>query len=220
LVTKREIRENIQRDMREARSGQTSGSYFSDDDIDDAANDGYMEMSDAAEWFEEYLEFDLLKDRRYYDLFTLIGKVFLSIRPAFDEQVNRWLVPSTVRELDQRDPRWERVVGRPQRIFLRGLRWLGFWPRYGSDGTTVKQYYTRLPVPLCAETDEPGFPEAYHMGIVYFAETELYATDGETTLALESWKSYLAMEKELTAWVNKREDRPLGRVLGSATVPR
>jgi hypothetical protein len=219
-VDKADLRSHVQRDMREARSGQTSGSYFSDDDIDEAVNDGYMEMSDASEWFEEYLEFDLLKDRRYYDLFTLIGKFFLSIRPAFDEQVNRWLIPTPVRTLDNSDPRWERVVGRPQRFFLRGLRWLGFWPRYGSDGTTVKQYYTRLPVPLCEDSDEPQFPEAYHMGLVLYAETELYAADGETNLALEAWKQYLEYEKELVAWVNKREDRPLGRVLGSATVPR
>lgn len=219
-MTKADLRQHVQRQLREPRAGQTSGVYFSDADIDQAINDGYMELSDASEWYEEYLEFDLLANRPYYDLFRLIGTFFLSIRPAFDEQVNRWLRPSNVRQLDGNDRRWERVIARPQHQFLRGLRWLGLYPRTNADGTTVKQYYTRLPIPLCEDTDEPGFPEAFHIGCVDFALTDLYAEDGETVLALAAWADYLERESALIKWVDSREDRPLQRVFGAASGPR
>lgn len=223
-MTLLEMRTEVKRRIREASASVPeatgSGVYFSDRDVDDAINDGYMEMSDQTEWFEETLDLSLVTSRPYYDLFSIIGCFFLSIKPAFDRQTNRWLVPSTVRGLDNNDRRWERVVGEPQRIFLRGLRWLGIYPRIHSDGNLIKLYYTRLPEPLCADTDEPGFPETYHDGCVHFAIADLFAQDAETKFALDSWQDYLFFETGLQQWVDSREDRPLTRILGSATVPR
>lgn len=211
-----ELQQETHRLLREADCG---GIYFSTEDIREAINAGYMELSDSAEWLEESLEIELLKSRPYYDLFTLITCGFLSIKPALDENRHRWLLPSTVRGLDGNDRRWERVVGTPQRIFLRGLRWLGLYPRTNADGDRLKVYYTRLPEPLCADTDEPQFPEAYHMGCVYFALADLFAEDGETKLALDAWTDYLAMEAGLQRWVDGRMDRPITRVFGAVTRP-
>lgn len=221
-MTWQEIQDEIASSLREPRSGQMSGIYFSEQDIQEAGNDGYMELSDECEWFEEQVGIALLKDRPYYDLFAIIGPVFLSIKPAFDELVTRWLLPSRVRGLDEADRRWEQTVGRPQRLFLRGLRWMGLWPRYETDDATtrIKTYYTRLPVPLCAPTDEPGFPEPFHMGIVYFALADLFAEDGETTLALENWTLYLEVEQGLRQWIQHRVTRPMHRVMGAGTLPR
>lgn len=200
--------------FRRLREASCSGVYFSTYDIQDAINAGYMEASDATEWLEEYLEIDLLKARPYYDLFTLIGCNFLSIKPIFDEGSNRWLRPSNVRGLDNCDRRWERVVGTPQRFVLRGLRWLGLFPRTNADSGVEKLYYTRLPEPLCADDDEPGFPEAYHTLCVDFALADLWAQDAESKLALGAWGDYLEGEGKLQLWVNGREARPLTRVLG------
>jgi hypothetical protein len=189
--------------------------FWSNQDIGDAVNLGYAEMSDACEWKEAYLEVDLLNDRPYYDLFRLIGDSFLGIRPIFDEQTNRWLIPSSARQLDTNDRRWERVTGEPQRCFLRGLRWLGLYPRIQSDVGLVKVYYTALPDPLVNDDDEPGFPEAFHGGIVDFALTDLFAQDGETAFALACWKDYLEQEARLSAWVNGRAADPLVTGLAS-----
>lgn len=212
-MTFAEIQAEIRRRVRESTD---SGIFFSTEDIKEAANAGYMELSDATEWCEDAREIDLLKDRPYYDLFTLIGAFFLSIKPAFDEETSRWLVPSTVRALDGNDRRWERVVGRPVRLFMRGLRWLGLYPRVNADGTTIKVYFTRLPEMLCDDDDEPGFPEAFHDGIVEFALADLFAQDGETGHAVAAWKEYLTVEARLQQWVDGRLQRPLTRVLGGA----
>lgn len=213
-MTFAELQTDVFRRLREAT---TSGVYFSTEDIKEAINAGYMELSDASEWYEEALEIDLLKDRPYYDLFALIGAIFLSIKPAFDESANRWLIPSTVRALDGNDRQWDRVQGRPARIFMRGLRWLGLYPKTNADGTLVKLYYTRLPEFLCEPGDEPGFPEAYHDGIVQFALADLYAQDGETALAVAAWQTYLGFETQLQQWVDGRMRRPLTRVLGGVS---
>jgi hypothetical protein len=187
------------------RLAEVSGRVFwSDAEIATALNDGYAELSDASEWFETYVDIDLLADRPYYDARTVLGDSFLAIGPAFDRQTNRWLLPTSVRQFDAHDRRWERVVGEPQRLLVRGLWWLGYWPRLQRDVGTIKQAYTALPDPLVADSDEPGFPDTFHYGCINFALTDLWAQDSETRRALAEWTIYLAQETALTQWVRER----------------
>lgn len=185
--------------------------FFTDDEIAQAIQDGYAELSDATEWFEQWVLIDLLNNRPYYDLRFVIGEPFLALRPAFDVQTNRWLTPSNARDLDAHDRRWERVTGEPQRIFMRGLWWLGLYPRIQGDIGVVKQYYTALPDPFVDDTDEPGFPSPYHYGCVNFALADLWAQDAETAFALAEWTTYLQNETGLLAWVEGRAADPLVR---------
>jgi len=195
--------------FRRLREVASAPVFWTEDDVETALNAGYAELSDETEWFEQYLEIDLLTNRPYYDLFTIIGDSFLAIRPGFDEQTSRWLTPSSVKGLDARDTRWERVTGEPQRVVVRGLRWLGLYPRVQTEVGTFKQYYTALPDPLVEDDDEPGFPETFHLGCVEFALTDLWAQDAETPHALEAWGRYLVLEAGLTAWVDGRASGPM-----------
>lgn len=210
-MTLAEMHADVKRRLHEA-SG--SGVYFAYNDIRDALHAGYMEISDASEWCEQTLGIPILKDRQYYDLQTIIGPRFLSLKPVFDEATNRWLIPSTVRGLDTHDQRWERVTGRPVRHVMRGIKWMGVYGRETAAGTYLRASYTALPAPLCDDTDEPGFPAAFHVGCVYYALADLFAQDAESPLALAAWQDYLAIETALTQWVNDRIQRPQLRVMG------
>jgi amino acid transporter len=178
--------------------------YWTDAEIGAALNAGYMEASDATEWHEGHVSIALTSNRIYYDLRSCIGESFLAVRPSFDPQTNRWLIPSAVREMDARDRRWEMSTGEPQRFFTRGLWWLGLWPSIQTETGVWKQYYASLPDPLVDDDDQPGFPGPWHMIVVNFAMTELWAMDGETAFALAEWKLYLDGEGELQQWVDKR----------------
>lgn len=180
--------------------------FWTDDDIADALNLGYEEVSDETEWCETWHDVALLEDRPYYDVRTNFGPTdnFLAVKPAFDRQTNRWLIPSTVRYLDMHDRRWERVTGEPQRIFRRGLFWLAFYPRIQSDVGTIKVHHSILPDPLEDDEDEPGFPDLYHTLLVDFAMADLWAQDAEAELALAAWALYLDGEAKLRNWVQSR----------------
>lgn len=183
-------------------------------DIQTAINAGYAELSDASEWCERFLTIDLLNNRPYYDLQTLIGPTFLSLKPAFHADTNRWLMPTPVRQLDAGDNRWERVTGVPQRMMLRGWRWFGLYPRTQADGGTLKVYYTALPAPLIADADEPGFPETFQDALIDFACADLWAQDAETQWALAAELKYLTGEQALSRWVQERVRDPWVRGMG------
>lgn len=188
--------------------------YFTPEEVDASINLGYAELSDESEWNEAFLELDLLEERPYYDLRTIVGESFLSIRPIFDNQTNRWLIPSSVREFDARDRRWERATGEPQRVIFQGLWWLGLFPRIQGDVGTLKVYHTALPTPLADEDDEPGFPDLFHYSCVDFAVADLFAQDGETQFCLLAWAQYIAGEQKLRAWVQDRAAAAMMRGFG------
>lgn len=200
-MTKAELRAEVFRRLNESA---TSPIYWTSDDVDTAVAAGYAELSDASEWDERSVLIDLLQDRPLYDLRTVLGPAFLAIGPAYNTTTHRWLLPSTVRMMDAHDRRWEWTTGEPQRFFLRGLWWLGLWPRTLSEAGQIKQYYVALPDALDSETDEPAFPGNFHYGIVEFAVADLFAQDGEADLALQAWAEYLRIEGGLSQWVADR----------------
>lgn len=185
--------------------------FWTEADVELALNEGYAEISDATEWQERFITVDILESRPYYDMRTLIPSevVFLSVGPAFNETTNRWLTPSRVGDLDLYDRRWERVIGEPERILVRGHWWVRYWPLKGSESGTIKQFYTALPEPLVASTDSPGFPEALHLGLVEYACADLWGQDAEAKLALAAWARYVDYEKTLQSYVDGRVSVPL-----------
>lgn len=201
-----ELKDEVYRRLRESPVAPT---YFTRVDIEEALNEAYAEMSDATEWYERVLTIDLLHDHAYYDLRTVIGDDFLAAGEAFNLDTQRWLIPSTPQGMDVEDRRWEKqTVGLPQRLLPRGLWWLGYWPMGGAVGS-IQQYYWALPPAMVKDDDEPGFPMLFSQGLVELALTDLWASAGESALALAAWERYLAIEADLHAWVVARAGVPM-----------
>lgn len=187
------------------RLEQSGTVFFTDDDIQDALHDAYMEISDATEWYEVWRTVDLCATRPYYDVRTIFpGLEILTPGAAYHADTNRWLRPSSPADLDGAYARWEQVVGVPDRMLTRGLWWLGYWPITSSESGTVKQYATALPEAMDEDTDEPGFDEVFHTALVDYAVADLFPQIGEVTLALEAWAAYEAGEAALFAQVQGR----------------
>ena len=215
-MTFTEIEAEVFRRLDESVSAPT---FWTKDDVDTAILEGYAEISDATEWYERWSVVTILADQPYYDLRTLLSHAVLSVGAAFNESTNRWLIPTRVGDLDARDRRWEQKVGMPDRLLMRSPWFLGYWPVSASAGTTIKQYYTALPIDPSDEViatvwarvvdAEPGFYPELHYGLVEYALADLWAQDGETTKALEAWTLYLNNEEGVKAMVEGRASVPL-----------
>lgn len=210
-MTRADLRTEVFRRLQESSSAPV---FWTADDIDAAVDEGYDELSDATEWCERWFTVDLLQQRPAYDLRTLTTDTVLNIGRAFHVDTNRWLTPTTPRELDRGYRRWETVTGAPIRLWMSGLWWLRYYPLAGTDAGEVKQYIVVLPDALADDADEPGFPETLHYGLVEYALADLWAQDGEPTKALAAWKAYLAYEAGLMAFVQGRAAVPLERAHG------
>lgn len=191
--------------------------YWQLADVDKALNIAYDEMTDAAQWYERRVPVPLLGNTVYYDLFAHIGPAiqemesqgyeegFLFVSGVWNPQTKRWLIPTTVEALDSNTNwRWEGNPGEPQNFMLRGLRWLAINPSPARDGGWLDVQVTAEAPALVLDTDEPGFDEEFHTGIIDGARSDLFAQDHESKKAMKYYKRYLESTVALQAYVEKR----------------
>jgi len=191
--------------MRRLAESASTPVFWTDDDVGDALNEGLAEISDATEWNESYAIVGLYQNQTYYDLRTTLSDTILAPRFCFNTQTNRWLDPVDVRDLDYRTyVRWEVNTGEPQMMFIRGLWWLGLYPKPAGDGGTMKLYFSALPPDMDEGTDGPGFPDEFQRGLIHYALYDLMAQDSETRESLRHWALYKSFEERLRKYVSGR----------------
>lgn len=204
-MTRGEMKAEVFRRLREV---PTYAVMWQATDIEVSLQEGYEEMTDSSEWYERYQVIPILEDRPYYDMRTVMRDTFLVLGRAYNVSTDRWLIPTMPTELDLRDTRWERRVMEPEFIMIRGLWWVGYWPVKGSADGKIKQFFQGFPDPMIADTDSPGFEEEFHQGLIEYALWDLFAQDGESTLAWAAWKEFLRYEDLLTRAKGKRNGVP------------
>lgn len=183
--------------------------FFSDQDIKDGLNEGLMEMADATEYFERYVNVSMLAGRTYYDLTSLTPETFLSPRRIWNATTQKWLEPTDCREQDYHTVvQWELTHGEPGKYLLRGNWWLGVFPKCSADGTVLRVYHTALPDLMSASTDEPDFPREFHAGVVELGMSDLLSQVRETARALKYWASAQSYVEGLRRHVDGRQHIP------------
>lgn len=212
-----ELKAEVFRRLEESTSSPV---YFTESEVADALNEGYQEISDASEWSETSVAIKLLPGQIYY----WIGHssvLALTPKQAFNNQSSRWLDWTTVGYLDRAHSQWEISQGQPDQMFTRGLGWIGFWPVTPSTGSTITLYCTTLPSALSSDSDTPGFPQEFHLGLVEYALYDLFAQEAEVQKALGFWGRYQAKEAELNQYVQRRaKDRRVAFTGGIEPYPR
>ena len=184
---------------------ESSATFWTDDDIKEALNDGLEEISDETEWYEREATIQTTANRLYHDLRTVLPDTFLSLRRVWNATVQRWMYPTTPREMDGSRSQWELVHGEPHNVFMRGLFWLGQWPKRNVDDGRSRVVYTALPLALEDDEDSPAFPQEFQRGIVEYALSDLLSQERETAKAIAHWKEYLVYQEALRRWVNGRQ---------------
>lgn len=200
--------------FRRLHESSSSPVFWTATDVKAALNDGLEEISDSTEWYERQTTMNLWSGRTYQSLLGILPETTLAVRRIFNNQTNRWLIPEDVRDLDERTyVQWENNQGEPQRWLIRGLWWLGIWPKPNGDSGTLRLYASSIPAAMSADSDEPAFPKEYHQGLIEYALYDLLAQDGESKLALGRWQAYLVFEEGLRQYVEGRQKIDKVRVL-------
>lgn len=188
--------------------------FWSRQDVVDAINEGYEEISDACEWLEVTVNLALKARRTYYNL-ACFDEQLLTILHAYNYQITRHLTAASHRRMDRHMKEWMQVSGQPEWIFRRGISWIGMFPFSSTDTGRVKLSGTALPKPLVQLTDSPGFHLDFHMGLAEYALSELKAQDDEPVQSLAHWQSYLDYEAGLLAHMLTRTSIDQHHQMGS-----
>jgi hypothetical protein len=175
---------------------------WKDYDIVTAINEGLDELSEETRFYERHVSIPVVNRRTYYDLRGWLPESALGVTSVWSEVLTDWLVPTTVRELKSR---WEQAAGSPRSFFMRGLYWMGVFPRPETTIGTHRVYFAGY-------APHFNFPQAVLRDLTddrvaaleEYAMYELAAQDGETDRALAHFVDYRARAKDLANFVNRR----------------
>lgn len=181
--------------------------FWTQAQIGESINKGLREIADATEYYETSDTIALTAATYAYDLTDStwsFSPTILSVRACHNDQTNRWMRPTTVKEMDRKYAKWETQVGEPDQYMLRGLWWLEFDLAVSSTAGTVTVYYTALPTDLSSGSDTPGFPQEYHLALVDYALYDCLCQEGENTKSLYYYGRYKEREEGLRRYVQQR----------------
>jgi hypothetical protein len=186
----------------------TSGNFWLDSDLLSAYNEALDELSEATEFYERYATIPRRKKNTLHDLRGILPEEALRLTAIFDTNTNRWLVPTSVRELDLKLGRaWEDHTTSPLWWFMRGLFFLGVYPAAADDEGRLRAYFSAMH-PHATEANQdifrPSLPSDYDVTLEDYALYTLFADARETAKALEYWSAYQEQEKKLKALVSGR----------------
>jgi hypothetical protein len=174
--------------------------YWTLAQVKEALNDGYEEISDTTEWFETSTSVNKTTST-YYDLSSVLASLPLTVTGVYNPETVSWLEPTTERELDTTYTKWMDAGGEPGKVLMRGLWWMGVFPKADAATGTLVIHYSALPPALSADGDTPGFPKEHHVGLVEYAVYDLLCQDAEFKKAEKYYARYLVHQEKLRAYV-------------------
>ena len=184
--------ELISETFRRIGEDETAQVYWSEQDVKDSLNEGYLDFCEQTRCFSREAEITAIDHLGYSDLRTMLPYPFLGLRRIYGKLLNAPLIATTVKSRDDNDNRWQMITGVVRRWFVSGLYWLGFWPPPDSS-EIFRVVWTSLPDRLENDADEPQVPVQFQEALLHYAVYDLKIQEDEMKNALAAWQDYITL---------------------------
>jgi len=170
--------------------------------IGDAINEGLDEFSEATRFYERHVTIPVGNLRSYYDLRGLLPESAIGVSSVWNSERGDWLNPLDPAELRSR---WEQSTGTPQSFFMRGLFWMGVWPRPETTVGFHRVYFAgHAPHFTHPQAVLMDLLDDYVPALEQYAMYEMAAQDGETTRALIHFDEVQKRSTQIKNFVERR----------------
>lgn len=175
---------------------------WKDADIILAINEGLDDLSEFSRFYERHVSVPIGNLRTYYDLRGWLPESALGVTSVWSDVIEDWLDPANVSELRTR---WEQSTGPSRRFFMRGLFWMGVWPKAETTAGSFRVYFSGFaPHFLHGQSVLRDLPDDYVVALEEYAIYCLAADDGESSRALAHYTDYFKKAEELADFVERR----------------
>lgn len=172
----------------QSRLEDPDGTFFTTADYVRSYNDALDELSERTEIRESSIYIKRKKHAVYADLRGILPPTALRVTSVWNPQTEKWLAPTTVREMDNTVGRqWETNIGTTRWYFMRGLWFMGTYPVAGDDSSPLRIHYASM-------LDHIDSSDSPHTGI----NSRPFDLPDDFTIAIENYMMYdlLAERKE------------------------
>lgn len=180
--------------------GDIEGAFYTDSDYLDSSQDGYDEISVFCGNLNSETTLNFGSDV-YYDFSSLISDYFAVLR-IFNLNTNRWLIPSSVTEMDQIRRDWELMEGEPTWFFPNGPKHIAIIPHHSTPtGQMIVYYRSKAPILVLGTTIQ--VPLTHEQVLEDYVKMDLLEQAKEFGKAGLEFNQYLRKLKHLSNFVKR-----------------
>lgn len=186
----------------EAEAGAASPVRWSDANLTTFVNEGLETLAEFTGFYERYCTIPIEENRRYYDLRGFTPETVVTVTSVFSTVRNEWLYPKTPEDLGTG---WEEQTGDPYCFFPRGIYWVAVHPLPTASTGYLRVHFSGIPSRFTHTQAVLGdLPDQFYPALEDYALYEMAALDREPKRAIDHFKSYIAREKSLAQYMDRR----------------
>lgn len=183
-MTRDELAARINRNL------NSSGVFYTPDDINDSIQDGYDEVTAFCGTIEKAVSLPFIANLTYYDFATLISD-FVGVVAIWNTTTKRWLFPISERKLDQERDNWEIATGTPEYFYPVNYRYVAIYKKPSAAGYGNMYVFYRAAAPTLSGNTTPLLPVEFVDILENYTTADMLEQQREWVKATEEQKEYI-----------------------------
>jgi hypothetical protein len=164
-------------------------------DLNDSIQDGYFEVTALTGCIFKAASISTSANLSYYD-FGLLIPDFFAVTAIFNPTIKRWMVPVSLRQLEEIRNDWELAIGNPYLFWPINFRYVAIYPKLTTSTGSLYAYY-RAQADVLTGTSTPQIPDSLQSILEEYTTGDLLEQSEEFTKAGISLTNYFKDIQEL-----------------------
>lgn len=166
-----------------------NSTYYDPVSFNDSIQDGLDEVVARTGVVLASATLPFTQNTTYYDLITLLGN-YIGVYAIFNNVIKRWLIPTSVKHLDQVRIDWETAYGTPYYFVPINHRYIAIYKKPSNIGYGNMFIYYIASAPLLTDTTSIPIPDDHILALESYCIRDLWAQQQEFTKASEYTDTY------------------------------
>jgi len=172
--------------------------------MNDSIQDGVDEICAFTGCIYASATINFAAGKSYYDLLTLLPN-YIGVVAIFNNNIKRWLIPTSQRKLDQDRIDWETALGTPYYFVPISHRYVAIYKKPGAAGYGNMFVFYRAAAPTLVDATNIPIPDDHLTALENYCVTDLFEQNQEFIKARNHLESYINDLESLRVYMrNKR----------------
>lgn len=180
-------------------------SYYTPDTMNDCIQDGIDEVFAFTGVGYNSAVIPFQPNLTYYDMLSICPD-YLGVYAIFNRGMNRWMLPTSLRKLDNVRIDWEASNGTPQYFVPISHRYVAIWMKPSSLGYGNMYMLYRSSAPTLFDNTQIPIPEDHITALEQYCIQDMWEMQQEFTKAQEMMPEYEANLEQLRVFIRNKRD--------------
>jgi hypothetical protein len=179
--------------------------YYDVQAMNDSIQDGLDEVTALTGLVWQSATLPFTDNLTYYDLITLLGN-YVGVYAIYNAVINRWLIPTSVKHLDQVRIDWESAYGTPYYFVPINHRYIAIYKKPNGPNYGNMYIYYLASAPLLNDGLVLPIPDDHITALESYCIRDLWEQNQEFTKASDMMETYITNLEALRVLMKNRRN--------------